>query len=163
MQISTYLIEHKESLEERKEAHGWAQGHFWWHTGNYVLINPHIIIYTILYTHTPFSHIDKHIESYGRESKCKIRSIAWTHRQIHTPDPFQNAGDPDGSIQCDTMCVYICYEHLCNHAILFICKYIYIIIYIYVTYIYIYTCMCMCPYPYKIDVFTDITSHWLPE
>ena len=28
-------------------------------------------------------------------------SIPWTHRLIHTPDPYQNAGDPDRSIRLD--------------------------------------------------------------
>ena len=31
----------------------------------------------------------------------KPRSIPWTHRTIHTPDPYQNAGDPDRSIRLD--------------------------------------------------------------
>ena len=31
----------------------------------------------------------------------KPRSIPWTHRPIHTPDPYQNAGDPDRSIRLD--------------------------------------------------------------
>ena len=31
----------------------------------------------------------------------KLRSIPWTHRPIHTPDPYQNAGDPDRSIRLD--------------------------------------------------------------
>ena len=31
----------------------------------------------------------------------KARSIPWTHRQIHTPDPYQNAGDPDRSTRLD--------------------------------------------------------------
>ena len=31
----------------------------------------------------------------------KPRSIPWTHRPIHTPDPYQNADDPDRSIRLD--------------------------------------------------------------
>ena len=31
----------------------------------------------------------------------QTRSIPWTHRPIHTPDPYQNAGDPDRSIRLD--------------------------------------------------------------
>ena len=31
----------------------------------------------------------------------KPRSIPWTHRPIHTPDPYQNPSDPDRSIRLD--------------------------------------------------------------
>ena len=31
----------------------------------------------------------------------KPRSIPWTHRPVHPPDPYQNAGDPDRSIRLD--------------------------------------------------------------
>ena len=54
--------------------------------------NAYVYIYIyILYIHT---HI-------AASQNVKPRSIPWTHRPIHTPDPYQNAGDPDRSIRLD--------------------------------------------------------------
>ena len=52
----------------------------------------HIITYAILCLY---------IYIYGCKSKCTGRSVPWTHRPIHTPDPYQNEGDPDRSILPD--------------------------------------------------------------
>jgi hypothetical protein len=39
------------------------------------------------------------LEHVAASQNVKPRSIPWTHRPIHTPDPYQNAGDPDRSIR----------------------------------------------------------------
>ena len=72
---------------------------------------------------------------------AKPRSIPWTHRPIHTPDPYQNAGrwsrpfHTSGSPRADpypnfdaTMCIYIC-------------DYTYTIIYIYDIYFIVFICI----------------------
>ena len=59
----------------------------------------------------------------------KPRSIPWTHRPIHTPDPYQNAGDPDRSIRLD--------HRRPIHTQILTQPHIYIYTYIY---IYIHTC-----------------------
>ena len=56
----------------------------------------HIITYAILCL-----YIYIYIYIYGCKSKCTGRSVPWTHRPIHTPDPYQNEGDPDRSILPD--------------------------------------------------------------
>ena len=60
----------------------------------------------------------------------KPRSTPWTHRPIHTPDPYQNAGDPDRSIRLD--------HRGPIHTRILTQPHIYIISYIYISYIYIY-------------------------
>ena len=52
-------------------------------------LDSHIYIYICLYVYMAASQ------------NVKPRSIPWTHRPIHTPDPYQNAGDPDRSIRLD--------------------------------------------------------------
>ena len=59
----------------------------------------------------------------------KPRSIPWTHRPIHTPDPYQNAGDPDRSIRLDHRGPI--HTRILTQAHIDMYIYIYVYIYIY--------------------------------
>ena len=63
----------------------------------------------------------------------KPRSTPWTHRPIHTPDPYQNAGDPDRSIRLDHRGPI--HTRILTQPHIYIISYIYI--YIYISYIYV--------------------------
>ena len=58
----------------------------------YNLYNMYICIY-ISYVYSIYIYI--HMPT---SQNVKPWSITWTHRPIHTPDPYQNAGDPGRSI-----------------------------------------------------------------
>ena len=68
-----------------KQLDGWAVAD----NGKVILYQLFIAIYIHIYIYMAVSQ------------NIKPRSIPWTHRPIHTPDPYQNAGDPDRSIRLD--------------------------------------------------------------